>query len=115
MQKLVRWDCPLIGSGQRVTETFVVGEEIGLATPDSGCDGSAGGGAEAVEVIAGFWRVGVREVVLPGVGAHVAVEVVLVDGSMHCILTALVDDLRLRARGLVDICRLNDGRNPLLL
>ncbi len=93
LQKLIRWDCPLVGSGRRVTEPFVVGEEVGPATPDSGCDGSAGSGAEAVEVIAGLRSVSVREVVLPGVGADVVVQVVLVDGSMHRIVTAFGDDL----------------------
>ena len=78
--------------------------------PQIRCDGSAGGGAETVVVIARLWRIGGREVVLPGVRADVAVQVVLVDSAMPFFVTALGDDLRLRSRRVVEVGRLTGGR-----
>src|SRR3954470_18156113 len=95
LQKLVGWNRAFVGSSQGIAESFVVREEVGFATPDIGGDRSPGRGAEAVEMVAGLRRVRGREVILPSIRAHVVVEVILVDSSMHRVVTAPGDDLRL--------------------
>ncbi len=73
----------LIGLCLGITEALVVSEEVSLTSPEVRSDGATGGSAEAAVMVAGLCQiVRRREVVLPVVGADVAVEIVLIDGAM---------------------------------